>query len=182
MDVRRVMDFKRPWARTWLIALVAMQLLMVIPQTSDDAEAALDWDDPYIVGSGSITNYQKMAVDDGKVYVVYGGDNRGTPITNFRWYDRSGWSALMVVGTPMQETRDAAICAVDGVAHIAYVERISGDYKIMYTSYDGSSWSNPFRVSSPCRVRTHTIPRSLSREVTSTSCGRTIPTAIPTST
>jgi hypothetical protein len=125
-------------ARTWVAVLIAMQLVIVIPMASDEAEATT-WDTPYIVASGSVLTQFAMAVEGDNVYCVYVQDNRGIYSVVMRWYDGSSWSSMLTVSSGTSTNAQYPDIAVsNGIAHITYVDQTDGDADVMYRSYNGS--------------------------------------------
>jgi len=147
MENRNVILSRVFRARTWVAVLIAMQLVFVIPMTSDEAEATT-WDAPYIVASGSVLTQMAMAVEADNVYCVYVQDNRGIYSVVMRWYDGSSWSSMLTVslGTST-DARDPDIAVSNGTAHITYVDSTDRDADVMYRSYNGSYFTTIQQVS-----------------------------------
>ena len=134
-------------ARTWVAVLIAMQLVFVIPQISDEAEATT-WDTPYIVASGSVLTQMAMAVEGDNVYCVYVADNRGLLTIVMRWYNGTAWSPMLTLTPTLQnDVNNPDIAVSNGTAHITYVDHTDRDSDVMYRSFDGSYFSTIQQVS-----------------------------------
>ena len=81
--------------RNWLIALVALQLMIVLPLASNPSMAA--WEPGFLVTSGTLANQQYVDVDGENVYVVY-TDMSTVNSVFMRWYNGTHWSDLIPVG------------------------------------------------------------------------------------
>ncbi len=136
-------------ARTWVAVLIAMQLVFVIPQTSDEAEA-ITWDSPYIVASGSVLTPMAMVAEGDNVYCVYVQDIRGIYSVVMRWYNGDTWSSMLTVSAGT--STDANFPDIDvsnGIAHITYVDRTDRDADVLYRSYNGTHFSIIQQASDP---------------------------------
>ncbi|MCK4968922.1 MAG: hypothetical protein KAS77_00280, partial [Thermoplasmata archaeon] len=135
-------------ARTWVAVLIAMQLVFVIPMTSDEAEATT-WENDYTIHLNTNTYYESIATDGDEVYVAYMRRVGINAYAYVKHYNGTAWSSEVPV------TGTAKLCAIvkveafNGTAHFAYVDMTDGDKDIYYTSWKDGIWVRESQVSSP---------------------------------
>jgi hypothetical protein len=158
METRISTNFRYPGPRTWLIVLITLQLLIIMPQASDEAGAAT-WSSPYIVASGSVLASMSMDVDGDWIYCVYVQDNRGIPSVVMRFHDGSAWSSMRMVSDPLSTSAvDPAVSVSNGVAHIVWMDRTDGDQDVFYRTFNGTDFGPHVQVSSIMRGVDDTNP------------------------
>ncbi len=134
--------------RTLLIIIVAFLMVSVIRSASEVVEAS-SWENDFTIGSETIIQQHRTAVDGDSIYVVYVDRNDTGDRLFLRWFDGNAWSDGLQVNPNGTEAWMPDIVVARGLAHIVYVDRAENrrDDEVMYVSFDGSDFSIPIKIS-----------------------------------
>ncbi|MHA2135817.1 MAG: hypothetical protein ACW99J_18320 [Candidatus Thorarchaeota archaeon] len=93
--------------------------------------------------------FPSIAVESGKIHVVWYDYGDGDSDIYYRYFDGSSWQTEVEISTDSgTETQHSAVVALDGDrVHVTWSDAGGGDWDIVYKYYDGSSWQTEEEVS-----------------------------------